>query len=83
MKRNPVVICSRSSGSVFPFLATTVSCTAADAGGNRVHGTFDVIVKDAPQQLADTGRTDRETMKITGNKTGGCSSRHHQRKGFG
>ena len=51
---NPMVICSRPSGSVFPLLVTTVSCTATDAAGNSVSGTFDVIVKDAQQQLADT-----------------------------
>ena len=51
---NPVVICSRLSGSVFPLLVTTVSCTATDAAGNSVRGMFNVVVKDAPQQLADT-----------------------------
>ena len=51
---NPMVICSRLSGSVFPLLVTTVSCTATDAAGNSVRGMFDVVVKDAPQQLADT-----------------------------
>ena len=54
MDPNPDVICSRDSGSVFPLLTTTVSCTATDAAGNTVSGTFDVVVKDAPQQLADT-----------------------------
>ena len=49
---NPV-ICSRPSGSVFPLLVTTVTCTATDAAGNSVSGTFDVIVKDAHQQLRD------------------------------
>ena len=51
---NPFLVCSPSSGSVFPLLATTVTCTATDAAGNSATGTFDVIVKDAPQQLADT-----------------------------
>jgi probable HAF family extracellular repeat protein len=51
---SPTVTCSPLSGSVFPLLATTVSCTATDAAGNSVKGMFDVVVKDAPQQLADT-----------------------------
>ncbi len=54
MDPNPDVVCSRDSGSVFPLLTTTVSCTATDAAGNSVSGTFQVVVKDAQQQLADT-----------------------------
>ena len=43
---NPVVVCSPPSGSVFPLLLTTVSCTATDATGNSGHGSFDVIVRN-------------------------------------
>ena len=50
---NPGVVCSRDSGSVFPLLVTAVTCTATDAAGNSVSGTFEVIVKDAHQQLED------------------------------
>ena len=44
---NPFVVCSPSSGSVFPPLTTTVTCTATDAAGNSVSETFDVIVQPA------------------------------------
>jgi hypothetical protein len=50
----PVVTCSPPSGSTFPLLATTVTCTATDAAGNTASGTFEVLVKDANQQLEDT-----------------------------
>ena len=46
---NPFVVCSPSSGSVFPPLTTTVTCTATDAAGNSVSETFDVIVQPAAQ----------------------------------
>jgi len=51
---NPVVICSPPSGSVFPLLASTVSCTATDAAGNSATETFQVVVLDARQQLQET-----------------------------
>ena len=51
---NPVVICSPPSGSVFPLLASTVSCTATDVAGNSATGTFQVVVLDARQQLQET-----------------------------
>jgi probable HAF family extracellular repeat protein len=51
---NPVVACTPASGSVFPLLASTVSCTATDAAGNTATGTFQVMVLNAPQQLQDT-----------------------------
>ena len=54
MDPNPVVICSPPSGSVFPLLASTVSCTATDATGNTATGTFQVVVLDARQQLQET-----------------------------
>ena len=49
----PSVICTAASGSVFPLLTTTVSCTATDAAGNSTTDTFEVIVNDGPRQLAD------------------------------
>jgi hypothetical protein len=36
--------CSPPSGSVFPIGTTTVTCTATDASGNTVRGTFTVTV---------------------------------------
>jgi probable HAF family extracellular repeat protein len=51
---NPVVICSPPSGSVFPLQESIVSCTATDAAGNSVTGTFQVVVLDARQQLQAT-----------------------------
>ena len=50
---NPTVACIPTSGSVFPLLLTTVSCTATDAAGNNATKTFDVVVKDANWQLQD------------------------------
>jgi hypothetical protein len=41
------VDCTPASGSTFPIGATTVSCTAADAGGNVAVGSFTVTVVDA------------------------------------
>ena len=50
---NPAVACDPESGSMFPLLLTTVSCTATDAAGNTARATFNVIVKDADWQLED------------------------------
>jgi len=47
------VICSLPSGSMFPLGATTVTCTATDAARNSVSGAFEILVKDANQQLDD------------------------------
>jgi len=41
---NPIITCSPPSGSVFPIGATIASCTAKDAGGMTVMGTFSVLV---------------------------------------
>lgn len=41
---NPLIICTPSSGSVFPIGTTNVVCTAKDAGGITVMGTFSVLV---------------------------------------
>ena len=50
---HPVVTCSPISGSVFPLLRTTVTCTATDDAGNQASGTFEVLVRDADQQLEE------------------------------
>ena len=42
---NPAVICTPSSGSIFPIGQTTVSCTATDSDGDTATGTFDVFVE--------------------------------------
>lgn len=42
------VSCSPASGSLFPVGTTTVTCTAVDAAGNTVSGSFPVIVAAAP-----------------------------------
>lgn len=42
----PVVACSPASGSIFPLGATTVTCTATDAGGNPAVGSFTITVTD-------------------------------------
>lgn len=38
--------CSPASGTTFALGTTTVTCTAADAAGNRASGTFTVTVQD-------------------------------------
>lgn len=40
------VTCDKSSGSTFPIAATTVSCSATDAAGNKTDGTFAITVGD-------------------------------------
>jgi len=41
---NPIITCTPASGSIFPIGTTIVSCTAKDAGGMTVSGTFNVEV---------------------------------------
>ncbi len=43
---NPTIVCSPPSGSVLPLGATTVNCTATDAGGNTAACSFKVTVWD-------------------------------------
>jgi hypothetical protein len=50
---NPGIVCQPPSGSLFPLLGTTVTCTATDRAGNSSTATFNVIVKDAFWQLQD------------------------------
>jgi hypothetical protein len=50
---SPVVICSPSSGSVFPIGNTSVACTATDRAGNTSSGSFVVTVKGAAAQVND------------------------------
>ncbi|NOY45314.1 MAG: HYR domain-containing protein, partial [Deltaproteobacteria bacterium] len=40
------VTCTPASGSTFPLGATTVTCAATDAAGNRAEGSFTVTVRD-------------------------------------
>ncbi len=40
------VTCDKTSGSTFPIGATTVSCSATDAAGNKTDGTFTITVGD-------------------------------------
>jgi streptogramin lyase len=40
------VACAPASGSLFPLAATTVTCSASDAAGNRATGSFTVTVHD-------------------------------------
>jgi hypothetical protein len=42
----PTVNCVPASGSTFPLGTTTVTCTATDASGNHVEGSFNVTVRD-------------------------------------
>ncbi|MBI3844723.1 MAG: HYR domain-containing protein [Planctomycetes bacterium] len=43
---NPTIVCNPASGSVFPFGATTVCCTATDHDGNGAMCCFTVTVVD-------------------------------------
>jgi hypothetical protein len=47
------VICSPQSGTPFAIGTTMVSCSATDAAGNSVSGTFNVLVKAASAQVSD------------------------------
>jgi hypothetical protein len=50
---SPVVLCSPSSGSIFPIGNTSVACTATDRAGNTSSGSFVVTVKGAAAQIND------------------------------
>ena len=46
--------CTPSSGDSFPLGQTTVICSATDAAGNKVEGTFNVTVEDStPPTISD------------------------------
>ena len=50
---SPAVACSPASGNAFLLGATTVTCTATDASGNTIAGSFNVTAVDAiPPDLA-------------------------------
>ncbi len=44
------LVCTSASGSVLPVGSNTISCTAADAAGNKTSVSFIVSVVDAPTQ---------------------------------
>ena len=48
----PTLLCAPSSGSMFPIGTTTVTCTAADDGGNSASASFTVTVRGAAAQIA-------------------------------
>jgi uncharacterized delta-60 repeat protein len=50
---NPVVVCSPSSGSLFPIGTSIVNCSATDAAGNTARGSFEVRVRGALEQLVE------------------------------
>ena len=47
------IICTPSSSSTFPIGTTTVQCSASDPAGNTSHGSFQMIVKGASDQIND------------------------------
>jgi len=49
---SPVMECSSGSNSRFPIGDTTVTCTAADAAGNRAIASFVVHVRGAVEQTS-------------------------------
>jgi hypothetical protein len=50
---SPSVLCDRAAGSLFPIGTTMVTCTARDAAGNSVSGSFTATVKGVAEQLSD------------------------------
>jgi hypothetical protein len=50
---NPVVDCAPPSGSSFSIRTTVVTCTAMNMFGDQVTGSFNVVVKGAPDQISD------------------------------
>jgi|GEM_PF-3507481 len=56
--------CSRASGAVFPIGPTTVSCTATDAAGRSVSGTFEVVVAP-PEHPLDVGGDVPATLALS------------------
>lgn len=52
---DPHVSCNPASGSWFALGATTVTCTATDASGNKKDTTFDVNVADTTGPLVGSG----------------------------
>jgi hypothetical protein len=49
---DPPVLCTPAAESVFAIGATTVACSATDAGANTANASFLVTVRGAPEQLA-------------------------------
>jgi hypothetical protein len=47
------VTCAQPSGSTFPIGTSTVNCTAVDGAGNRVDGSFQLLVQAAAAQVSD------------------------------
>ena len=47
------ISCTPSSGSTFPIGTTTVQCSASDPAGNSSTGSFQIVVKGAPDQITD------------------------------
>ena len=47
------LVCTPSSGSVFPIGTSPVQCIASDAAGNTDGASFSVKIKGAPEQLVD------------------------------
>ena len=50
---SPALTCAPASGSVFPIGATVTVCQAMDAAGNKVSGSFQVVVRSALDQTND------------------------------
>jgi hypothetical protein len=47
------VSCLPTSGAVFPIGSTTVTCGVVDSSGHEVTASFGVLVRGAPEQIAD------------------------------
>jgi FG-GAP-like repeat/HYR domain len=50
---SPSVSCAPASGSTFAIGTTAVNCTATDDADNSSTGSFNVVVRGAPEQLVD------------------------------
>lgn len=69
------VTCSPASGFTFPLGLTTVSCSSADARGNKATGSFTVTVQDTtPPLVTVTGVSDGAFYAIGNVPQAGCSA---------
>jgi hypothetical protein len=60
----PSVVCAPSSGAVFPFGTTTVTCTARDGSGNQASGGFTVEIRARPGDIDRDGDVDLNDLNI-------------------
>lgn len=74
----PTVACLPGAGELFPLGETTVTCTATDASGNSVTGSFQVQVRYAvvPELMVPADLTVEATGSLTAVEIGQASVTH-------